>query len=72
LKEDRIKLEHNLKHNRDTLKVDEAFNKETGDLIKKITDETSKLDEALKKKIEEDVIETKVNLEENKKNRHLV
>jgi hypothetical protein len=72
LKEDRIRLEHTLSHNRATLKVDEAFNKDTGDLIKKIADEIAKIEEGLKKKIEEDEVEKKVNNEENKKNRHFL
>ena len=61
LKEERIRLEHNLAHNRETLKADEAFNKDNGDLIKKLKDEILKLEEGLKKKTEEDELEKKVN-----------
>lgn len=71
IKAERIALEHKLNHSRETLKIDDAFNKTTGADIKKLEDEIKKLEDALKKKGDEDEIERKSNTEESKKNRIL-
>jgi len=69
LKEDRIKFDHNLKNRREDLKEDALYNKETGEIIKKLQAEIDKLDDTFGKKTKEEDAEKKINAEETKKNR---